>query len=391
MAPKFERVLEAFRRAHPGARLRAVFTQNNLATNQKFFTAVAAGTPPDVTFVDGPQVASWAEQGALVPLTDRLGAAGVRAEMYFTPTWKQNLYQDEVWALTYCADPNFGFAYNREAFRQRGLDPSRPPRNIEELTTMADRLTESDNGVLRRFGMIPWAQYGPANSIFTWGWVFGGEFYDDVRRKITADDPAIVRALEWIASFARRYDPARVQSMQQGFGSAEQDPFYSGRLAMKCLHIGGINDIERYAPKLDYGITFIPAPPDGEQHSAWVGGWCMSIPRGARNPDLAWQFIHWLCATEEGSEVVGKETGLFPGLRASPYFTEVARRPYYGDYVRILEESRHQRPVMPVQSFYMRELGRAVEAAVYGRATAQVALSRARENTQAELDMVLAG
>src|SRR5205807_2507906 len=48
MAPRFARILAAFERAHPGIRVRAVFTPNNLAANQKFFTAVAAGTPPDV-------------------------------------------------------------------------------------------------------------------------------------------------------------------------------------------------------------------------------------------------------------------------------------------------------------------------------------------------------
>ena len=62
--PRFVKVVRAFEKAHPGVRVRAVFTQNNLATNQKFFTAVAAKSPPDVTFVDGPQVASWAEWGA---------------------------------------------------------------------------------------------------------------------------------------------------------------------------------------------------------------------------------------------------------------------------------------------------------------------------------------
>ena len=95
MGPRFTKVAAAFERAHPGVRLRLVYTQNNLSTNQKFFTAVAAGTPPDVTFVDGPQVASWAEWGALEPLTPRVTGAGIQAEEYFTPTWRQNVYEGQ--------------------------------------------------------------------------------------------------------------------------------------------------------------------------------------------------------------------------------------------------------------------------------------------------------
>ena len=49
------------------------------------------------------------------------------------------------------------------------------------------------------------------------------------------------------------------------------------------------------------------------------------------------------------------------------------------------------RPVMPVQALYMREMLRAVEAAVYGRKTPAQALADARKNTQAELDLVYAG
>jgi len=389
--PRFEKVCAGFEAAHPDIRVRRIFTQNNLSTNQKFFTAVAAGSPPDVTFVDGPQVASWAEWGALEPLTARLGSAGVEEADYFPPTWRQNHYKDQVWALTYCADPNFGFVWNKSAFRKAGLDPERPPQTTDELTEFSDRLTVRESGVIRQIGLIPWAQYGPPNSMFTWGWAFGGEFYDPQTRTITADHPRVVKALEWMASYAKKYDPAKIASLQQGFGTAEQNPFYSGKLAMQCLHISGIGDILRYAPDLDYGVTYIPAPPDGEARSSWVGGWCMSIPKGARNADDAWRFIHWLCHSPEGTLLVGREQSLLPGMRRSPYFEEVRNRQHYGSYVKILEDSRHQRPVMPVQAFYMRALQRAVEASYYGRMAPAEALALARKNTQAELDLALAG
>jgi multiple sugar transport system substrate-binding protein len=188
-----------------------------------------------------------------------------------------------------------------------------------------------------------------------------------------------------------KYNPERMTSMQQGFSTSENNPFYAGKLAMQCLVISGIRDIERYAPKLDYGLSFIPAPPDGELRSSWVGGWCLGIPRGAANLEDAWEWIRWLCHSPEGTRTVGREAGVFPGMRQSSYFEEVQGRRYYSDYARILQESKHQRPVMPVQAFYMRALQRAVESAVYGRMTPAEALAGARENTQAELDLALAG
>jgi multiple sugar transport system substrate-binding protein len=392
MAPRFKRILAAFEKSHPDIKLQPVFTPNNLATNQKFFTAVAAGSPPDVAFVDGPQVASWAEWGALEPLTQRIQSAGIKPDDYFPPTWRQCNYKGEIWGLTYSADPNFGFAWNRDAFRQAGLDPERPPTTMAELDDYSDRLTHTERGVIQRLGLLPWGQYGPANSIFTWGWVFGGEFYDPATMRITADHPRIVKALEWMTGYAKKYDPERITSLQLGFGTAENNPFYSGTLGMQCLVISGVGDIERYAPKLDYGVTSIPYPDGGEPRSSWVGGWCMSIPKGSRNPEDAWEFIRWLCHSPEGTSTVGREAAIFPGMRRSPYFeAEASTRKHYSDYARILEESKHQRPVMPVQAYYMRELQRAVDSAVYGRLSPAEALARATTNTQAELDLALTG
>jgi multiple sugar transport system substrate-binding protein len=391
-APRFEKVVRAYEQAHPDIKVRAVFTRNDLSSNQKFFTSIAAGTPPDVVYVDGPQVASWAEWGALEPLSDLIRSAGIRPDDYFAPTWGQCVYQDEVWALTYCADPNFGFAWNKDIFREAGLDPEKPPTTIEELTELAHRLSIVDGGVIRRIGLIPWEQYGPANSMFTWGWVFGGDFYDYAARRITADDPKVVKALEWMASFSKHYDPSRIQAMREGnVGGGDQDPFFTGRMAMRCLHIAGINDAARFAPEMDYGITFIPAPPGGEQRSSWVGGWAMGMPKGCRQPEEAWDFIRFLAHSPEGTSIVGRQQLVLPGMRRSPFFKEAINKPHYAEYVRILEESRHQRPVMPVQALYMREMLRAVEAAVYGRKSPAQALADARKNTQAELDLVYAG
>lgn len=391
VAEGFQKLVAAFEKEHPKIRVNLVFAANDLATNQKYFSAVAAGTPPDVIFVDGPQVASWAEWGALEPLTKRVQAAGIREQDYFPPCWRQNSYQGNVWAMTFCADPNFGFVWNKEAFRKAGLDPDRPPKTMAELDACAEKLTRVEDGEITAIGLIPWAQYGGANSMYTWGWAFGGEFFDAARKRVTATDPKVVKALDWMCSYAKKYDVTKIASLQQGFGAAEQNPFYTGKVSLMCLHIGGIAEIERYAPNLDYGVGFLPASPGGEAQSSWVGGWCIGLARGARHQQAGWEFIRWLSHDDEGTTLVGRETGLFPGRQDSPYFDEIKDKPHYGDYLRILQACKHQRPVMPVQAFYMRQLQRAVDNAIYGKKTPQQALQDAEQKTQAELDMVRAG
>lgn len=388
-----EAILREFEKAHPEIDVRPLFTPNNLSNNQKFFTSIAAKKPPDVVFVDGPQVAEWAEQGALSPLDTWIEKSRISKEDYFPPCWAQNEYRGHVWAMTYCADPNFAFVWNKKDFRDAGLDPEKPPVTIADVDRLVRKLNKWEGRgagrELVRIGLIPWAQYGSANSLFTWGWAFGGSFYDPERQLVTCDDPRIVKALEWMCSYAKEYDVEKIASLQAGFGTAELNPFYVGKLSMGCLHISGIEEIKKYAPNLEFGMTYIPAPPDGEQHSSWVGGWCMAMPKGSRHPKEAWELIRWMCADPAGTTVVGRKAGLFPGYRKSPYLAEVRGKPGYGMFLRILEECRHQRPVMPAQAYYMGALQRAVDDAIYGKKSPRQALTDARIETQRELDLVL--
>ena len=388
---RLDNVIKEFNSTHSDVQARAVFTPNDLNSDQKLFTSVAAGQPPDATFVDGPQVAEWAEQGALQPLDEFVKQSGIRPEDYFAPCWQQNFYRGKVWAMTYCADPNFAFAWNKKVFRECNLDAEKPPTTIAELDRINDAITKIDHGRIVRIGIIPWSQFGNANSTYTWGWAFGGSFYDPNTHKITANNHRVVNAMEWMASYARKYDVKLVNAFSQGFGSRDQNPFYIGKVAMQCLHISQIDDIKQYAPDLDYGLTYIPTPAGGERHSSWVGGWCLAIPRGSKHPRAAWEFLRWCCRDPKGTQAVGRLQSLLPGYRKSPYIDEVRTRPGYSQFLRIMEECRHQRPVMPAQSFYMGALDRAVDYALYSRKTCKKALDDAAAETQADLDARLAG
>ena len=326
---KLDYVVAEFNRTHKKFQIRSVFTPTDLSSNQKFFTAVAANKPPDITFVDGTQTAAWAEQGGLEPLNKCLAKDGITRNDYFPPCWDQNVYRGKVWALTYCADPNFAFVWNKKVFREVGLDPDKPPTTIAELDRYNKIITKRVGGKIVRMGIIPWAQYGSANSMYTWGWAFGGDFFDLKTNKITADNPRLIKALEWMVEYAKKYDVTKVSAFASGFGSREQNPLYIGQVAMECLHIGGIEEIKQYAPNLDYGIGYLPAPPNGEAHSSWVGGWCIAIPKGSKHPKEAWEFIKWCCRSPEGTSLVGRVQGLFPGYRKSPYLKEVRNKPGY--------------------------------------------------------------
>lgn len=62
-----------------------------------------------------------------------------------------------------------------------------------------------EGGMTTHLGAVPWDVYGGANTIFTWGWTFGGEFYDEENWKVTAAHLGNTEALEWIRGYYERY------------------------------------------------------------------------------------------------------------------------------------------------------------------------------------------
>jgi len=259
-----------------------------------------------------------------------------------------------VYALPWGADPNFAMFWNKQVFREAGLDPERPPRTIKELDEMNDKITKFDeSGRLIRIGIIPWQWQGD-NSLFTWGYAWGGDFYELPKNgklvgRVTADTPKNVEALKWIASYAKKYDVRKIAAFQQTFVGQANDPFYMGTLGMSLIHVTQVRYLKKYAPGLDYGVTFVPAPEGGEHPTGWIGGWSLAIPRGVKAKKEAFEFMRWMCTADAGTMIMGKKMEQFPAYRKSPYYDSIKDDRVWGVYYQIVKNSKHVRTLMPVQ------------------------------------------
>ena len=387
-----EKMAFAFEAAHPGYKVKLVYAANSLTSSQKLFLAIAGGRPPDVTFVDGQQLAEWAARGALDDITDLVQDAGITPDYFFGPRWDESTFRNRVYALPWSADPNFALGWNKKAFREAGLDPERPPRTLRELDEYNDRLTQiAANGQVLRIGVVPWLWYGNANSLFSWAYCFGGDFYDRATERITANEPKVVASLQWMTAYSRKYDVRKVSAFLSTFVGLENNPFYSGRVAIMPVHIHTLRYLDRYAPTLEYGLTYMPAPEGGQQKSSWIGGWSMALPRGV-NPakrQMAFELMRWLCATPEGSDVSAKSMMLVPAYRRSPWFQQAQEDWRMAVFIDIVNHSTHVRTLMPAQGYLMDLLNRAVERSLYGTQEPQAALDEVTNKAQKRLDMLL--
>lgn len=288
---------------------------NNVDDPQRLLTAIAGGDPPDVAWFNRYAVGGMAAGGAFLPLDaflerDRLERADdpmtLRSEQFFAPCWADVTYEDHIYAIPADTD-NRALFYNLDIFDKHAgelvaagctdpADPSKPgpPRDWDELKKCAEILTErSEGGRLERVGLIP--NFG--NSwLYLYSWLNGGAFLSGDGRTCTLGARENLEALVYMTEL---YDllggAGAVASFQMGFQTGDLDPFLSGKIAMRIDGDGFLNVIANQQRSLRFAVVLTPAP-EGKKRLGWSAGWSWVIPRGAKHPDAAWEFIKHLAS-----------------------------------------------------------------------------------------------
>ncbi|MFX3647917.1 MAG: ABC transporter substrate-binding protein [Paenibacillus sp.] len=372
------KVVKAFEEKNPTIKMNLVYTESNEGSDQKLLTAVAGGNPPDVALFDRFKVGTWAAQGSLTDLSSMAAESGIRKEMYYPFAWEESSYQGKLYAMPMDTDSRLLF-YNKDHFKEVGLDPNKPPQTIAELEAAADKLTIKEGKRFKRIGFIPWYSQG---WLYTWGWAFGGEFQDAATGKITANDPKVVEALQWMTDFGQKYNVEDIAGFTSAAGTEEMDPFISGQVSMKISGNFTVKGIEKFKPDLNYGVAPIPTP-TGTDFTTWSGGGSAIIPKGAKNVAAAWEFLEFL-GKEEGQTLLNADSQISVidsvndkyGYKDDPIMKE---------FINILPNS-HNRPVIPEGQLLWNELASATEKATRGNGTPKENLDRVTETVNKALE-----
>ncbi|XOI97609.1 ABC transporter substrate-binding protein [Paenibacillus polymyxa] len=372
------KVVKAFEEKNPTIKMKLVYTESNEGSDQKLLTAVAGGNPPDVALFDRFKVGTWAAQGSLTDLSSMAAESGIRKEMYYPFAWEESSYQGKLYAMPMDTDSRLLF-YNKDHFKEVGLDPNKPPQTIAELESAADKLTIKEGKRFKRIGFIPWYSQG---WLYTWGWAFGGEFQDAATGKITANDPKVVEALQWMTDFGKKYNVEDIAGFTSAAGSEEMDPFISGQVSMKISGNFTVKGIEKFKPDLNYGVAPIPTP-TGTNFTTWSGGGSAIIPKGAKNVASAWEFLEFL-GKEEGQTLLNADSQISVIDSVNDQYG-YKDDPIMKEFINILPNS-HNRPVIPEGQLLWNELASATEKATRGNGTPKENLDRVTETVNKALE-----
>ncbi len=406
--------IDEFEKQHPGVKVKISSAGRNL-NPQKLMTAIVGGVAPDVIHQDRFTISGWASRDAFTNLDpyiarDRNKPFGVRKEDFYPACWNEATYNGHVYAIPFGADDR-ALYYNKNILREAGFVDARgqviPPKTWEDLLRYCDKINRKDKfGHFVRLGFSP--IYGPA-SFYLYAWQNGGHFISADGRTCTMDEPAIVAALDWWVKFYDHFGGREsIPAYETMFVQGAFDPFFSGKLAMKIDGNWKLQDIATANLDFDFGVVPVPVP-KGKPYITWSGGFSFAIPKGARHPELAWEFIKWMTSPKAWdirsyvqmrfNESRGKP--YLPQMSANRVANELLRDKYvlqnaslspdlkegYKIFVDLMNHSKY-RPVTPVGQRLWNEQIRAFDMATYHRLTPYEALHRGKIAVQLELNRI---
>ncbi|MHB8637499.1 MAG: ABC transporter substrate-binding protein [Fimbriimonadaceae bacterium] len=259
----------------------------------KTMFAASAGMPPDVAGLWGENVPQYADERAVEPLDKYCAEYGVKASGYIPCYWNMCTYDGHVYGLP-STPTSFALQYNEALVRKAGLDPDKPPKTIEELDAMSDKIVKRKNGHLEVAGFLPTE---PGWSMWVYPSYFGGGLYDG-HGHLTADRPENVRAFDWVQSYPKKLGATAINNFQKGFGGFDspQNSFLMGQVAMELHGVWLQMYRARFAPNLKIKVAPFPPPADRPDCAGVVGVGMdiMVIPRGARHPREAFEFMKYV-------------------------------------------------------------------------------------------------
>ncbi len=385
-----EGLVDKFNKTHSNIKVKMLTISE---PHKKTLLSIIGGTPPDVISSIAAWVPELSTKDALIPLDDFCKENNITEDKFIPAYWKMLNLNGHTWALP--TTPTATALYwNKDMFKEAGLNPERPPKTFKELEEFSKKITKkAKNGNIKTIGFLPswpsWS-FGFYGVLFNGNW--GASVGTDVARNVcTANNPNNIAGWGWAQKFATFLGPKNIQTFQEQCGNYQgpNNPFYSGKIAIELNGVWEGNFIPRYAPKMRWGVA--SAPSKSGLPTTIVDCDCILIPRGSKHPKEAFEFISWLLQPENIEELCTLQ-GKFSPLIYSDREEFIKKHPH--PYIKVfidLARSKYATyfPQSTVYELYKRELKRAFEAVMRMEKSPTNALNEVQEKMERESERQL--
>src|SRR3954463_12435691 len=144
-----------FEKENPAIKLKPIYSGTYQDSIAKALTAVKSGDPPVTSILLSTDMYTLIDEDAIVPFDDLIKTDADRAWLKsFYPAFMENSQTGgKTWGIPFQRSTIVMY-YNKEMFKDAGLDPNKPPGTWDETTAYAQKLTKRDaSGNVTQWGV----------------------------------------------------------------------------------------------------------------------------------------------------------------------------------------------------------------------------------------------
>jgi multiple sugar transport system substrate-binding protein len=262
----------------------------------KVGAAAGAGGLPDLFAADIVYVPNWVQQGLFqdiganvdgLPFRDTINSGHLEA----------GTFEDEEHVLPFVLDLSMLF-WNKDLFREAGLDPEKAPASLEEYAAAAKAVQAL--GKPDTYGTATGLNCGGC-LVFTWFpsiWAAGEDVMSPDGTQSLLASPTSTKVYDvWRDLWA---SGAVLPSSRDEAGPTWTAGFTEGKVGLMFYPATLLSSTQGF----DVGVAGIPGPGGGS--STFVGGDGIGISKDSEKTAQAWNFLSWLMSEEAQVEVLGK-------------------------------------------------------------------------------------
>lgn len=237
------------------------------------------------------------------PIVDELNPGMVniaKALVQTTDPAKKRLY-----GLPYAGNAS-GYIYNKEVWRQAGVDPENPPQTWTEFLEMLQTFQDAGVTPVEASWADPWTLQAPLASFA--GTLVPETKYDDLKKGTE------IFASLWTESAQKVTELFKYAQATPGvtYQQATQD-FAAGKAALIPLGTYAIPQITMIAPDVDLGFAQLPASDDPDEQILTAGDDVMlTMGANTAHPKEARKFIDFLMQKENLEEYATAQSAFTP-------------------------------------------------------------------------------
>jgi sn-glycerol 3-phosphate transport system substrate-binding protein len=300
-------MVDQFNASQDEVRVRAVYQGSADDLMNKLMASAGSGQVPAIAFAMEDSIQRLIDSGFVTPVQDFMDREDYDISDLDERAVQSYAVEDKLWGVPFCVDTPLLY-YNKLVFEEVGLDPERPPQDLEELRQYSEKILKRDaSGNVQRSGI--------AISITLWTeQVFAqqGDLLVDMNNghdgratKVLFDDDTGRRFFQWWHDMVEEglalnvgRDPSGANNyLAVAADDAGMTFGYAG--ALRSV----VNALEAGIEGLEIGVGPLPGFADGTGSTLVLahGLWILNL-RPDEEQEAAWKFIRWLLEPEQQAE-----------------------------------------------------------------------------------------